>query len=278
MQAPESLDGRAGLRPRSLVFDLFGDYVDQGSTVKLQVLVDLLESFGVPPPTTRVVVARLRRDGFLAATRVGRQAAYFLTPHSQELLTTGRSRIFSRERSPWDGKWRVVIYNVPESDRAARDRLRKHLAWLGFGPLAPSTWVSPHDRLEQACQRFEAEGSARVDVLVAESRGRLADLDMAQRCWDLEALQRDFLSKRDAYRRDLERFSVDPPRGEAALVERVTLVSQYRRLPFRDPDLPVELLPPDWAGREAHELFTQAYQLLSSEAEAYYGEVWARYQ
>jgi phenylacetic acid degradation operon negative regulatory protein len=43
--------------------------------------------------------------------------------------------------------------------------------------------------------------------------------------------------------------------------------------PFRDPDLPLELLPAGWVGREAHEMFLEAHELLRAPAEKFYDEV-----
>jgi phenylacetic acid degradation operon negative regulatory protein len=259
------------MKPRSIVFDLFGDYVRwDGGSAPLQALSDLLSDFGVPETTARVVMSRLRREGWLETRRAGRAATYALNDRSWTLLTEGRRRIFERERGPWDQQWRLVIYAVPEKDRPARDRVRKTLSWLGFGPLAAATWVSPHDRLEQAAAQLAAEPSARVDLLVARSRGPAADQEMARRCWDLPALQAEFHAQREAYRGRLDAYRKDPPRGRAALVERVRLVHDYRLLPFRDPDLPLELLPEGWVGREVHELFLAAYELLGPQAQAHY--------
>jgi phenylacetic acid degradation operon negative regulatory protein len=66
---------------------------------------------------------------------------------------------------------------------------------------------------------------------------------------------------------------VTPPQGADALVERISLIAEHRRLPFRDPDLPLELLPTGWAGREVHDLFLAAYALLGPEAERHYAAV-----
>ena len=53
----------------------------------------------------------------------------------------------------------------------------------------------------------------------------------------------------------------------AVLVERMQLVNDYRHFPFRDPDLPPDLLPADWSGRRAHETFLEAHGLLRQPAE-----------
>jgi phenylacetic acid degradation operon negative regulatory protein len=262
------------LRPRSLVFDLYGDYVRwDGGQARLQVVVELLGVFGVPASTARVVMARLRREGWLDATRSGRTTTYALTDRSWRVLDEGRRRILERERAPWDAQWRMVIYHVPERERAARERLRKRLAWWGFGPLAPSTWISPHDRLDAVAAALGQDRPARLDLLIARSRGMSDDLEMVRRCWDLDRLQGDLVELRAAYRARLARYAAAPPQGREALVERISLIAEHRRLPFRDPDLPLELLPPGWAGREVHDLFLAAYELLGPQAQAYYRSV-----
>lgn len=43
----------------------------------------------------------------------------------------------------WDGKWRVVIFDVPEKYRRARDVFRMRLGQLGLYQLQESVYVSP---------------------------------------------------------------------------------------------------------------------------------------
>lgn len=48
----------------------------------------------------------------------------------------------------WDGKWRVVIFDIPEKKRLGRDVLRAKLKDLGFYCLQRSVFVHPYP-----CQR-----------------------------------------------------------------------------------------------------------------------------
>jgi DNA-binding transcriptional regulator PaaX len=50
---------------------------------------------------------------------------------------------FKKPKS-WDGKWRIVLFDIPEEDRMFRDILREHLRELGFYKLQHSVFVSPH--------------------------------------------------------------------------------------------------------------------------------------
>jgi phenylacetic acid degradation operon negative regulatory protein len=266
-----------GMKPRAIVFDLFGDHLRyHGGAARLQALGELLEAFGVGESTTRVVLARMRREGWFETRREGRQTVYSLTDTSWRLLDEGRTRIFDRQREPWDGQWRMVIYGAAERDRTDRDRLRRTLTWLGFGPLAPATWVSPHPRLEQVARAVAASPATKVDLLTCRSSGGAADREMAARCWDLDGLGRDYAGFVDRL------LALPPPSaleelpGPDALRLRIELVSAYRAFPFRDPDLPAELLPEGWPGRQAHELFVAAHDALAGPADGYVAAVLER--
>lgn len=43
----------------------------------------------------------------------------------------------------WDGRWRIVVFDIPETDRLGRDVLRGAMQRLGFMMLQKSTWVYP---------------------------------------------------------------------------------------------------------------------------------------
>jgi|GEM_PF-3723829 len=46
--------------------------------------------------------------------------------------------------SAWDGKWRIVLFDVPESKRPIRDYLRNVLKRQGFIEFQRSMWVWPY--------------------------------------------------------------------------------------------------------------------------------------
>lgn len=45
----------------------------------------------------------------------------------------------------WDGKWRIVIFDIPEKKRVARNALRAKLRDLGFKELQKSVFVFPYE-------------------------------------------------------------------------------------------------------------------------------------
>ena len=50
----------------------------------------------------------------------------------------------STKPKKWDGKWRVVVFDVKETRRPVRDELRRTLQETGFIKLQDSVWVYPY--------------------------------------------------------------------------------------------------------------------------------------
>lgn len=47
--------------------------------------------------------------------------------------------------SQWDGKWRIVLFDIPEEFKRGREALRHKLREIGFYPLQRSVFVFPHE-------------------------------------------------------------------------------------------------------------------------------------
>ncbi|MBU3968732.1 CRISPR-associated endonuclease Cas2 [Patescibacteria group bacterium] len=45
----------------------------------------------------------------------------------------------------WDGKWRIIIFDIKEKRKQTRDKLRKQLLNIGFVKLQNSVWAYPYD-------------------------------------------------------------------------------------------------------------------------------------
>jgi phenylacetic acid degradation operon negative regulatory protein len=259
---------------------LYGDYVlNKGGEIGIGSLVKLLSSFGLSEQAVRSAVSRMCRSGLLKAKRGRRKSYYSLTSEGRSLLTEGALRIFQRKESHWDGNWNIVSYSIPETMRQARDRLRLELGWLGYGPLSEATWISPHDltrEVKSLLQKFKIEDY--VNVFSAQHQGDTDPKKIVARCWDLGKIHQkytDFLSeyrpKLAAHRKRLEAGETIEP--SECFVARFNLIHEYRKLPFFDPDLPLELLPGNWLRPQAAALFEEYHGLLSEKANKYFDSV-----
>ncbi|MBL8031619.1 MAG: hypothetical protein JNK33_04835 [Candidatus Doudnabacteria bacterium] len=58
----------------------------------------------------------------------------------------------------WDGKWRVVLYDIPQSARAVRFQVLHQLKVLGFAQLQASVYIGPYALNESALQYLRTSG------------------------------------------------------------------------------------------------------------------------
>lgn len=52
-------------------------------------------------------------------------------------------------KNKWDGKWRLVFFDVAEFDRKKRDQFRKYLKQLEMEQFQKSVFISPYDIFDQ---------------------------------------------------------------------------------------------------------------------------------
>ena len=79
---------------------------------------------------------KLRKDGYITDKKI--------TPKG--LIKIIRAKNKSKKISnSWDGKWRIVVFDIPENKRNLRNYFRKILNDLNFIKLQNSVWVSPFD-------------------------------------------------------------------------------------------------------------------------------------
>lgn len=262
------------VRPGLLMVDLLGDFHRAGGReMRLKALVGFGELLGIPGPTMRVTLARFRERGWFDVSKEGRESIYRFSPSAQTALHDGGRRIHRPAVAAWGGNWSTVIYTVPESDRQTREELRKRLVWLGFGPLAPATWIRPQPQLDDVAQTAASLPSAKLTLLTSRTSGLAADRELAARCWDLDTLAADYELFVRQLRLDLSRYHNVAKLPESAFVERIRLVHRYRTLSRNDPQFPVELQPAGWQGEEARELFERAHSMLRETTALFYRDM-----
>ena len=59
-------------------------------------------------------------------------------------LTYDIENIELKTPAQWDGKWRIVMFDVPEKFKRTRDALRTHLKNMGFYEFQKSVFVHPY--------------------------------------------------------------------------------------------------------------------------------------
>ncbi len=239
---------------KELLYTILGELVlPAGGSAWTSTLLDAYGTLGVTEKNARQALARVADQGMIESQRHGREARWQLTPAGRKLLEAGAERIYGFGASPaaWGGEWLLAHCPVPEAQRSLRHRLRTQLSFEGFGELSASLAVSPHANREARLRQIldTLELARECVVLQCRTGSSAADLDLARRAWDLDALAASY---RAFSRVHAERPAAGPEASFQAVVE---LVHDWRRFPSIDPELPPELLPPDWAGAGARSVF-----------------------
>lgn len=170
-------------------------------------------------------------------------------------------RLKTARQEEWDGKWRVVIFDIPEVQRDVRYGLRSELKKLCFGLWQRSVWVSPFDIAKELNSYLERGGlSDVVQLLVGERFGGPTDQEFAVGVWPLNDLNQEYAELLAEWGEELKRESGAKERLDVA----TDLHNRYLDILARDPKLPSELLPTYWVGDDAYELFKKLKSVMTT--------------
>lgn len=268
MVADEETTGK-GQKPRALIVTVYGLYAREvGGWMSVASVIKLLAQCGVDSQSVRSAVFRLKQRGLLEASKVDGAAGYTLTEEAHQILREGDRRIFERRRAASSDGWLLAVFSVPEAERDKRHQLRSRLSWLGFGTVASGVWIAPAHLLDETRDVLERYGlSAYVNLFHAH---HLAFTDIKEQVpgwWDLSRLQGLYEEFLDRYGPVLSGYRDHKVMDLAqAFVDHVSVLTDWRRLPYSDPGLPAEVLPEDWNGVRAAETFFELHDRLAKPA------------
>jgi len=71
----------------------------------------------------------------------------------------------------WDGLWRVVIFDIPDTQKIKRNAFRKKLKELGFYSLQKSVWLHPFDCSKEIdfLRNFFGLNKKQIEILLVKS-------------------------------------------------------------------------------------------------------------
>jgi len=215
--------------------DLFFEFVQPLS-------FQLKKMKGILPPDYKltnftVAVSRMLKTGYIEKVIRKGEPYLRLTGIGRDALVRDFP-LFAMRRKKWDGKWRIVYYDISEKDKNIRKQLREKLWELGFGMIQESVYISPFDVAEDLREFLIAQGLG-DSVFVSVAKGLfVGDIKiLAEKVWGLRKLNEEYLR---LYRKLKEGGNF----GE--------IFSEYEEVLKRDPCLPLELLPDDWLGNKVY--------------------------
>ena len=116
-------------------------------------------------------ISRLEQTGLVTVSGEYAQRRVAITEKGRKVLENiefGEYEI--PEPAFWDGKWRVLIFDVIERRRRVRNQLRRLLQGKGFFRLQDSVWIYPYP-----CDEFVSLVRAHLKSGVGEMRSFVAE-------------------------------------------------------------------------------------------------------
>jgi phenylacetic acid degradation operon negative regulatory protein len=143
--------------------------------------------------------------------------------------------------------------------------MRTRLEWAGFGSLGGGLWIAPRTGREGEI-RVPKDAAEAIELLTmrAEITAYGEPRAVVASAWDLDEVATEY----DAFVQEFARLRPRTP--EAVFRAQTLLVHEWRKFPFLDPDLPVELLPAKWPRARAREVFQERHEAWGGMAQDYF--------
>lgn len=219
-------------------------------------LINTLEALDYTSQSIRNALSKLKKHSYIKSIERG---SYSLTESGLAVynLTSRKDNFYAKQ---WDRKWYIVFMEIPETLRKKRDTFRSKLLGLGFGHLYKSVYVYPWDLTKKVLDVIDMlEIEDYVTITVCEeflfnkiSPEGSSGANKASRIWDIEELNRYYKKKLhwlETCKSDLHYEITNPDKNFLSMFTHYLLLKELKDDLFeRDPMLPPEFLPGNWAG------------------------------
>ena len=90
-------------------------------------------------------INRLKEKGYISFENTRKGTFVRLTDKGDSRLRLIEAHDFNiKKPARWDGKWRIIIFDIKEKRKSLRDKIRLTLTSIGFIRLQDSVWVYPY--------------------------------------------------------------------------------------------------------------------------------------
>ena len=172
--------------------------------------------------------------------------------------------MLSFQKRSWDGKWRIVMFDIEEIKKLARDQLRRKLKELGFGMLQKSVFISPHDILKDFFEFSENVGIKDYLYFLETENLIVGDrTEFANRIWKLDVLNERYKNIVDEIEKIKNKYIISKNdrvktlyiQNDSRMRKDVAGIrNNWLNIVIYDPFLPKPLLPKPWYGYVAEKL------------------------
>lgn len=117
------------------------------------------------------MIYRFKKQGYLKVLKIKNNDTIVITKKGlNKILKTELKLLDKRKRK--DGKWQMILFDIPENQRRNRDLFRNQLKYLGYQNFQKSIWICPYDTLQETktlIERYKLETC--VELLLVNKIG-----------------------------------------------------------------------------------------------------------
>ncbi len=115
-----------------------------------------------------IIIKKSNHQVYISLTEEGRRRAGWLQIDALKI----------KRPKKWDGKWRMVIFDIAQLKNIYREAFRGKLKELGFVPLQKSVWIHPFDCEDEIelLRKFFGFSEKEMRLIVAQHIGNDSNL------------------------------------------------------------------------------------------------------
>lgn len=220
-------------------------------------LIHIFEEMNYTPQSIRNILSKFKRISYITSSERG---IYKITSSGLDAysLYSEKENFYTKD---WNGKWFLVMSEIPETHRKKRDGLRKGLLELGFGMLYKSVYVYPWDIIHKVLNLIDSLEMEDYITIISSNEFLLNGIDPegrtgpnnARALWNLEEINTNYEHIQtwleSEYKPKFNRLINDKNRNPLQVFTNFLILKKVRDdLITADPMLPAEFLPGSWQG------------------------------
>ncbi len=109
----------------------------------------------------------LKKNGYIKIKNLEKKKAMMLTEKGTRKALKAKFK-GERGKKRKDGKWLMLIFDIPEKERRSRTILREYLCFLKFKMLQQSVWICPFDvsaKLETIIRNYSLDSYIKIFLI-----------------------------------------------------------------------------------------------------------------
>ncbi len=192
-------------------------------------------------------VSRMLTSGDLKKTIHNGQPYFQITGIGKRKLVR-RFPLLKWQDRKWDGLWRMVCFDIKESNKTTRNLLRRKLLELGFGPLQKSIYITPHDVADDLYEFIQLNNLGKQVFVFVNKQLYIDDYQaLVNHIWKLDQLNKQYYQIWKSFK---NHQSISNKKLRRIITDYLDIISQ-------DPFLPKQLLSHPWYGFKLQNLWSK---------------------